>query len=131
MTIPNIIIKLIPGIDIRQLAKKKKLNLLKKKTLDKKTIQIIKRQKPDMIFCAFTNYILTEEIINIPKLGCYNFHNSDLPHDRGRGAPIYIFMKGKKTAMTMHYISNKIDMGDVIDKEYIFIEQKDDIKDST
>ncbi len=116
--------------DIREIAKKEKIKFIeKKKPLDKKTIKIIKQHNPDMIFCAFTNYILTEDIINIPKLGCYNFHNSDLPHDRGRGAPIYTLMKGKKkTAMTMHYISNKIDMGDVIDKEYIFIEKKDDIK---
>ncbi|MDC0645059.1 formyltransferase family protein [Candidatus Pelagibacter ubique] len=115
--------------DIRKLAKDHKIQIIEKKSLDKKTVNLVKKLKPDLIFCAFTNYILTTNIINIPKLGCYNFHNSDLPIDRGRGAPIYTIMKGKKkTALTMHHITPKVDKGDIIDKEYIFLEKEDDIK---
>jgi len=115
--------------DIRKLAKEKKIQILEKKNLDKKVVNLLMKHKPDLIFCAFTNYILTTDVINIPKLGCYNFHNSDLPIDRGRGAPIYTIMKGKKkTALTMHYISSKVDRGDIIDKEYVFLEKEDDIK---
>ena len=116
--------------DIRKLAKEKKITIKEKKNfLDNNTINLVKKQKPDLIFCAFTNFILTDKIISIPKLGCYNFHNSDLPDDRGRGAPIFTLIKGKKrTALTMHHISKKIDMGDVVDKEKILIEKGDDIK---
>ena len=116
--------------DIRKVAGQKKIKIIDRKNLkSKKTIEIIKKIKPNLIFCAYTNFILNEEIANIPNLGCYNFHNSDLPEDKGRGAPIYTIAKGKReTALTMHFISPKIDSGKIVDKEKIYIEKKDDIK---
>ena len=116
--------------DIRSLADNKKIKILEKDNLNNpSSIKLIKSIKPDLIFCAYSNYILTEKIFNLPRLGCYNFHNSNLPKDRGRGAPIFSIMKGlKKTALTMHHISKKIDHGDIDDKEIIQIEKGDDIK---
>ena len=116
--------------DIRSLAKKKKIRVLERKNLKgKKTIDLIKRLKPNIIFSVFTSHIISQKIINIPNLGCYNFHNSDLPEERGRGAPIFTLSKGKtKTAFTMHHVSQKIDRGDIVDKEKVFIEKNDDIK---
>ena len=116
--------------DIRKLALNKKIKIIETKNLKKKKIvNLIKKIKPNIIFSAYTNLILTTEILSIPDLGCYNFHNSDLPKDRGRAAPIHTLAKGKRrTALTMHHISKEIDQGDIVDKEYIYLEKKDDIK---
>ncbi len=116
--------------DIRKIAQKRQIKILERKNLKQNKIRnLIKKIKPNIIFSAYTNFILDDEIINIPNLGCYNFHNSDLPKDRGRGAPIFTISKGRKeTALTMHHIISKIDAGDIVDKEKVFIEKDDDIK---
>ena len=107
--------------DIRKIAHERKIKILEVKTLKQKKIRnLIKKIKPNIIFSAYTNFVLDEEIINIPNLGCYNIHNSDLPKERGRGAPIFTLSKGRKqTALTLHHINSKIDTGDIVDQEKI------------
>ena len=79
----------------------KKIKILERKNLKQNKIRnLIKKIKPNLIFSAYTNFILDEEIINIPNLGCYNFHNSDLPKDEVEVLLYLLFQKRKKTNCT-------------------------------
>ncbi len=49
----------------------------------KKGIETIRKMKPDIIVCAFFQYLLKDPIIKIPKYGCINIHSSYLPINRG------------------------------------------------
>ncbi len=94
--------------------------------------EFIKELNPDMIITCAYGQILSEEILNIPKLGCFNLHGSLLPKYRG-GAPIhYALLNGdKKTGITLMYMDKGMDSGDMIAKEEIKIEDNDNIESLT
>ncbi len=71
--------------------------------------------KPDIIItCAF-GQILSQEIIDIPKLGVINIHASLLPELRGASPIHYAILNGlKKTGITIMRTDIGIDTGDII-----------------
>lgn len=95
----------------------------------RKDYQFIKDLNPDIIITCAYGQILTEEILNIPKLGCFNLHGSLLPKYRG-GAPIhYALLNGdKETGITLMYMDKGMDSGDMIEQETIEITDEDNIE---
>ncbi|GAA0445602.1 methionyl-tRNA formyltransferase [Lentibacillus halophilus] len=71
--------------------------------------------EPDLIITAAYGQILPSELLTTPPLGCINVHASLLPELRG-GAPIhYAILQGKtKTGISIMYMAEKLDAGDVI-----------------
>lgn len=91
--------------------------------------EFIKELNPDIIITCAYGQIISEEILNIPRLGCFNLHGSLLPKYRG-GAPIhYALLNGDKTTgITLMYMDKGMDSGDMIYKEEIIIEDNDNIE---
>ena len=89
-------------------------------------IEEIKNQEPDLIITCAYGQILPKELLEIPKLGCINVHASLLPKLRG-GAPIHkaIIEGHSKTGVTIMYMSEKMDAGDIISQKEIVIENDD------
>ncbi len=71
--------------------------------------------KPDvMITCAF-GQILSQEIIDIPRLGVINIHASLLPSYRGASPIHYAILNGEKqTGITIMKTDIGIDTGDIL-----------------
>ena len=84
--------------------------------------------KPDMIITAAYGQILPNSLLEAPKYGCLNVHASLLPELRG-GAPIhYALLQGKKeTGITIMYMAEKLDAGDIISQQSIVIEERDHV----
>lgn len=91
--------------------------------------EFIKELNPDMIITCAYGQILSEDILNIPKMGCFNLHGSLLPKYRG-GAPIhYALLNGDDvTGITLMYMDKGMDSGDMIAKEEVKIEDNDNIE---
>lgn len=83
--------------------------------------------KPDLIITAAFGQILPKELLDVPELGCINVHASLLPAYRG-GAPIHqaIIDGQSKTGVTIMYMEEKLDAGDIISQSEISIEHTDD-----
>ncbi|MBS4203835.1 methionyl-tRNA formyltransferase [Lederbergia citrea] len=83
---------------------------------------------PDLIVTAAYGQILPKSILDAPKYGCINVHASLLPELRG-GAPIhYAIMQGKeKTGITIMYMAEKLDAGDIISQVEVPITEEDDV----
>ena len=81
---------------------------------------------PDIIVTCAYGQIIPNEILNYPKFGCINVHASLLPEYRG-GAPIQrAIMNGEvKTGITIMYMNEGMDTGDIIDKEELIIGNDD------
>jgi methionyl-tRNA formyltransferase len=81
---------------------------------------------PDLIVTAAFGQILPNRLLEAPKYGCINVHASLLPELRG-GAPIhYAIMQGKeKTGVTIMYMVEKLDAGDMLSKVEVPIEETD------
>ncbi|GEN30379.1 methionyl-tRNA formyltransferase [Cerasibacillus quisquiliarum] len=85
--------------------------------------QVILDYKPDIIITAAYGQLLPNELLEAPEFGCINVHASLLPELRG-GAPIhYAIIQGKEeTGVTIMYMAEKLDAGDIISQRRIPIE---------
>ena len=97
---------------------------------DPKIINKIKELNPDIIFVIAYGYILSKEIIEIPKFGCFNFHGSILPKYRG-AAPIQraIIAGEKTTGVTVIKVDQGLDTGDIVLDASIEITDEDTFQD--
>lgn len=88
--------------------------------------QALKEMEPDLIITCAYGKILPKEILELPRLGCINVHASLLPKLRG-GAPIHraILNGYTKTGMTIMYMSEKMDEGDIISQKEVEITETD------
>lgn len=80
----------------------------------------------DLIVTAAFGQILPKELLDAPRLGCINVHASMLPKYRG-GAPIHqaIIDGQATTGVTIMYMAEKLDAGDIISQREIVIEDTD------
>ncbi|KGR87593.1 methionyl-tRNA formyltransferase [Lysinibacillus odysseyi] len=80
----------------------------------------------DLVITAAFGQILPKELLEAPRLGCINVHASLLPQYRG-GAPIHqaIIDGQDTTGVTIMYMAEKLDAGDIISQQEIVIEDTD------
>jgi methionyl-tRNA formyltransferase len=96
------------------------------KIRDKVELEKILALEPELIITAAFGQILPKELLQAPKHGCINVHASLLPELRG-GAPIhYAILKGKKkTGITIMYMAEKLDAGDILTQVEVPITDED------
>jgi len=84
--------------------------------------------KPALIIISSFNKILPSDIIYFPKLGSINIHPSLLPKYRGAHPINWALINGeKKTGVTIHYVNEKADDGEIITQKSLLISDNDDI----
>lgn len=81
---------------------------------------------PDLVVTAAFGQILPTAILEAPKLGAINVHASLLPAYRG-GAPIHqaIIDGQKETGVTIMYMVDRLDAGDIISQTTVEIGKTD------
>ena len=91
-----------------------------------KELEEIIALKADIIVTAAFGQLLPVELLESPSHGCLNVHASLLPAYRG-GAPIHqaVIDGQTKTGVTIMYMAQKLDAGDIITQKSIPIEHED------
>jgi len=94
----------------------------------RKDFQKVVDLKPDLIVTCAYGQIIPKEILDTPELGCINVHASLLPKLRG-GAPIHhaIIDGYKKTGVTIMFMDEKMDTGDIISQAEYDIKDTDNV----
>lgn len=70
--------------------------------------------------------MLPESVWNMPRLGTFNLHASLLPQYRGAAPINWAIINGdKETGVTTFFLKHEIDTGDVIYRDVIAIDEKD------
>ena len=94
----------------------------------RKEYESVLELKPDLIVTCAYGQIIPKEILDYPKLGCINVHGSLLPKLRG-GAPIHhaIIDGYDETGITIMYMDEAMDSGDIISQRSIKIEDSDNV----
>lgn len=121
--------KVITPTPVKVEAEKHNIPVLQpKKIRDQEEIDKVLALNPELIITAAYGQILPNEILDVPKFGCINVHASLLPELRG-GAPIhYSILQGKKvTGVTIMYMVEKLDAGDMLTQVKVEIEEKDHV----
>jgi len=117
---------------LEEVTDKYNLKLFEEKNINnKKFVKKARNElKPDLIISVNFDQIFKKEIINITEKGCINIHASLLPEYRGRAPFNWAILKGEKeTGITVHYINEGIDTGEIIMQEKIEIKKTDYIAD--
>jgi methionyl-tRNA formyltransferase len=98
------------------------------KIRQKEELEKILALNADLIITAAFGQILPKELLEAPKFGCINVHASLLPELRG-GAPIhYSIIQGKeKTGITIMYMVERLDAGDIITQVEVPIMEDDNL----
>lgn len=111
------------GVD--EVADKFNLNLYEEKNInDQNFFNKIKSLSLDLIVCVNFDQILKKDIINLPTIGCINTHASLLPKYRGRAPLNWAMINGEEySGVTVHFIDEGIDTGDIILQEKIKIDE--------
>lgn len=97
-----------------------------KKLRDEEIINKIREINPDLIIVVAYGKIIPKSIIDIPKYGIINVHSSLLPKYRG-ASPIHsaILNGDGETGVSIMYIEEELDSGDVILQEKCEISDED------
>lgn len=95
----------------------------------KKEYQKIIDEKPDLIITCAYGQIIPKELLEYPQYGCINIHASLLPKLRG-GAPIHkaIIEGFQETGITIMYMEEAMDSGDIISQRKVMIEKDDNLE---
>ena len=82
----------------------------------------IRALEPDLVVVVSYGLILPKSFLEIPKLGCINVHPSMLPKYRGPAPIQWAVLNGdKKTGVTIMYLDEGMDSGDIIKQKEIEI----------
>ncbi len=90
--------------------------------------EIISEINPDIIITCAYGQIIPKELLDIPRLGCINVHASILPKYRGAAPIQWALLNGEeKTGVTLMYMDEHMDTGDIIDIEEYTIKEIDNV----
>jgi methionyl-tRNA formyltransferase len=86
-------------------------------------IQWLKKQKCDLIIIAGWSEKLDKDVINVPTYECINCHPSLLPRYRGPNPFYWVIVNNEiETGITLHYVDENLDAGDILFQERVKID---------
>jgi UDP-4-amino-4-deoxy-L-arabinose formyltransferase / UDP-glucuronic acid dehydrogenase (UDP-4-keto-hexauronic acid decarboxylating) len=92
-------------------------------------INRIQSLEPDILFSFYYRKMVGKEILSMPKHGCLNLHGSYLPKYRGRCPINWVLINGEsQTGVTLHFMTEKPDDGDIVIQKKIPITDQDTAK---
>lgn len=86
-------------------------------------IEILLRElRPDFLFVCGWRHLISPELLDIAVRGTIGFHPTPLPKGRGPAPIINTLLSGwDESAVTMFYLSDGLDNGDIIGQEFFSI----------
>lgn len=115
--------------NLRKIAEKNDIPYIEISNINSKiSFKQIKKLNPDLIVVCIFGQILKKEILGIPRFGTINMHPSLLPEYRGSDPYFWVIKNAEKeTGVTIHYIDEGIDTGDIILQERYLIREGMDL----
>lgn len=75
-------------------------------------------------------YILKKDIIRALKNNVVNLHNSYLPFNRGSSPNVWSIVEGTPSGVSVHYIDDGVDSGDLISQEIVEFDDDETLESS-
>lgn len=117
---------LIKSKDFENLANKIGAKFIHTAKLDTESVKNLIKSCGDIDIALSFNYssIISEEIINMFKLGILNAHGGDLPRYRGNACQAWAILNGEsKIGLCIHsMIGGEMDSGSIISRDYLNID---------
>jgi methionyl-tRNA formyltransferase len=85
---------------------------------------------PDLLVSVAASQILKSGVLNVPPLGCINLHSAPLPRYQGMMPNFWTLVHGEpEAAVTVHFMVEKLDAGDIIVQRPVPIYPNDSLHD--
>ena len=110
-------------------AKKNNIHFIQSENINKSDefFSFVDKNDIDLIIVFAFSHFLSKKILEIPNLGCFNFHTSLLPKYRGSSPIHYALLNNDKiTGISIQRMVKQMDAGDVLISHEILIDPKDD-----
>ena len=92
------------------------------KIKESEAVETLKGYEADAFVVAAFGQILSQEILDMPRLGCFNIHASLLPKYRGAAPIQWAIIDGEKeTGVTIMRMDIGLDTGDMVSKSVVEI----------
>lgn len=92
------------------------------------TLAQIKVWQPDLVISIYFSQLIKRELINLPSRGTLNIHPALLPRHRGLFPYFWVLAAAEtETGVTIHWVDEKFDTGDLLLQEKITVEPTDTI----
>jgi UDP-2,4-diacetamido-2,4,6-trideoxy-beta-L-altropyranose hydrolase len=86
---------------------------------------------PDLVISYNHRHIVKRDLLSIPKKGAINLHISYLPWNRGAHPNVWSFIDNTPKGVTIHYMDEGIDTGDILFQREVSIDEtKETLKSS-
>lgn len=86
--------------------------------------------RPELIVSIAASQIFRSAVLHLPVHGCINLHSAPLPRYQGMMPNFWAMVNGEKeTAVTVHYMVEKIDAGDMLIQRSVPISPTDSLHD--
>lgn len=85
----------------------------------------IQELKPEIGISALFGYILRWDILALMPAGCVNVHPAFLPYNRGAYPNVWSIVEGTPAGVTIHYMDEGVDTGDIIAQRQVVVEPVD------
>ncbi|MEO8164453.1 MAG: formyltransferase [Betaproteobacteria bacterium] len=84
------------------------------------TVEAITSVNPDFLFSFYYRHMIGPRLLASARHGALNMHGSLLPKYRGRVPVNWAVIKGEReTGATLHYMLDKPDAGDIVDRQAV------------
>jgi methionyl-tRNA formyltransferase len=84
---------------------------------------------PDLIISVGFDYLVPPDILDLPPEGALNLHPSLLPHNRGKSPNVWPIIDGSPAGVTLHYMDEEFDTGEIVAQRKIEKKFSDTAKD--
>lgn len=107
------------NLRIKQLAEDNNIQIYQPKSInDPDLLEVLKKLEPDIIFNIAFIQIYKPPVLNLPRLGCVNFHPGPLPKYGGLNPWVWAIINNESEyGVTMHYMKEKVDAGEILGSE--------------
>ena len=98
-------------------------------TYDKKiNLKILNKINPDLIISYNYRHIIKKDILEKYKI--INLHISYLPYNRGAHPNVWAYIDKTPVGVSIHYINEGIDTGDIIAQKRVVVDKSETLKTS-
>ena len=95
---------------------------------DKEELARINQLRPELVVSSGYEYIVPEEIIEVPEKGIVNLHPSYLPYNRGAHPYIWPLIEDSPAGVSVHFMNEKLDEGPVVARRKVEKKPDDNAK---
>ena len=91
---------------------------------------MIRPLRPDLIFCAGFNWKIPKSVLDVPRYGAVNLHDSLLPRNRGKNSTGWALRTGDPGyGLTIHRMTPELDDGPIMAQKEVAIGDDEDVDD--